>query len=124
MEDERPLLTSGPSGEDKIFASLSYVSILFIIPLILKHDDDYVYFHARQGMVLFLAEVVVWFALFMLESFMVARAPRATVDLLGYRGNIAWGLVFGVWIFGINFALIGRKWEMPLLGRIAKGLNI
>jgi len=124
MEEGRPLLQAGPSGEDKIFAALSYISILFVIPLILKHDDDYVYFHARQGMVLFLAEVVVWFALFMLESFVVALAPRTTLNLIGMLGSLAWLLFVVVSIIGIYFALVGRKWEMPLLGRIAKGLNI
>lgn len=124
MEDERPLLTRGPSGEDRIFAALSYISILFVIPLILKHDDEYVYFHARQGMVLFLAEVVAWFVLFMLESFMVALAPRATLNLVGMLGNLAWLLFVIVSIIGIYFALAGKKWNMPLLGKIAKGLNI
>lgn len=124
MEENRPLLQSGPTGEDKIFAALSYISILFVVPLILKHDNDYVYFHARQGLVVFLAEVVVWFTLFMLESFVIALAPHSTLNIMGILDNLAWLLFVAVSLIGIYFAALGRKWEMPLLGKIAKGLNI
>lgn len=124
MEEERPLLRAGPTGEDKIFAALGYISILFVVPLILKHDSDYVYFHARQGLVLFLAEVVIWFALFMLESFVVALAPRSTLNIIGMLGDLAWLLFVAVSLIGIYFAALGKKWEMPLLGKIAKGINI
>ncbi len=124
MEEERPLLQAGPTGEDKIFAALGYVSILFVVPLILKHDSDYVYFHARQGLTLFLAEVVIWFVLFMLESFVVALAPRSTLNIVGMLGNVAWLLFVAVSLIGIYFASLGKKWEMPVLGKIARGINI
>src|SRR3989338_4237662 len=46
--------------EGKIFAILSYLFILSIIPLILKKDNDFVLSHGKQGLVIFVAEVGVF----------------------------------------------------------------
>lgn len=43
--------------DGKIFAVLAYLSILCIIPLILKKENRFALFHGRQGLVLFIAEV-------------------------------------------------------------------
>lgn len=112
------------SSEDKVFAALSYVSIMFIIPLILRHDQDDVYFHARQGMVLFGAEVVVWFVLFMLESFVVALMPSNSLGIVSILGAGAWILFVGLSVIGIYFIFRNKKWEMPILGRIAKKIEV
>ncbi len=46
--------------EGKIFAILAYLSILCIIPLIVKKENDFVLFHGKQGLVLFIGEVAVF----------------------------------------------------------------
>ncbi len=46
--------------EGKIFAFLSYLSILCIIPLVFKKDNDFVLSHSKQGLVLFIAQVAVF----------------------------------------------------------------
>ena len=54
----------GFSKEDildgKIYALLSYLSILCIVPLILKKNNSFVLAHGKQGLVLFIAETAVW----------------------------------------------------------------
>ena len=40
--------------EGKIFAILSYLSILCIIPLVFKRDNHFVLSHGKQGLVLFI----------------------------------------------------------------------
>jgi len=114
----------GLGSEDKIFASLSYVSILFIVPLILRHDQDEVYFHARQGMVLFGAEVIVWFLLFMLESFFVALLPSTQLGIVSILGAAAWVIFVAASLMGIYMVFRGKKWKMPILGRIAKKIEV
>jgi fumarate reductase subunit D len=44
----------------KPYALLAYCFILCIIPLIRKKKDPFVYFHARQGLALFLCEMAVF----------------------------------------------------------------
>lgn len=38
---------------NKAVAALSYISILFVIPLILKRESKFCQFHAKQGLILF-----------------------------------------------------------------------
>ena len=44
--------------EGKFFAVISYVCFLCIITLILKKDNRFALYHAKQGLVLFVLEVV------------------------------------------------------------------
>ncbi len=46
--------------DGKIYALLSYLSILCIIPLILKKNNLFVLAHGKQGLVLFIGETAVW----------------------------------------------------------------
>jgi len=46
--------------EGKIFAILSYLSILCIIPLVLKKENAFVLSHGKQGLILFVAQVAVF----------------------------------------------------------------
>ena len=46
--------------DGKIYALLSYLSILCIIPLILRKNNPFVLMHGKQGLVLFVSEIAVW----------------------------------------------------------------
>ena len=90
--------------ENKIFAALSYVWIMSIVILILKRDSEFASFHAKQGLVLFIISII-----------------------LGFIPFIGWILEFAVALLvvvGIIKALMGEKWEIPLLGQLAKKINI
>ena len=92
------------SGEEKFFALLSYLSILFLIPLLAKKDNRWIHRHAKQGFILFLAGFLAW------------------IPLLGW----VWGLfLFVVWIIAIIKVLMGAPfWKMPLIGDISEKINI
>lgn len=45
--------------ENKAMAALSYIWILCLIPLLLKRSSKFVQFHAKQGVVLFIVEMLV-----------------------------------------------------------------
>jgi uncharacterized membrane protein len=42
---------------------LSYLWVLALIPLLLEKDDPEVQWHAKHGLVLFVAELILWVAL-------------------------------------------------------------
>ena len=43
---------------NKLFAVLSYMSILFVLPYLLCRNDEFAMFHARQGMILCVVGVI------------------------------------------------------------------
>ena len=46
--------------ENKLIAVLSYIWILFLIPLLLKKNSGFCQFHAKQGLVLFIGSLFCW----------------------------------------------------------------
>lgn len=46
--------------DGKVYALLAYLSILCILPLILKKNNPFVLAHGKQGLVLFISQVAVW----------------------------------------------------------------
>ncbi len=44
--------------DNKLIAAIGYVSILFVLPMFLKKNSKFAQFHAKQGLLLFIIEVV------------------------------------------------------------------
>src|SRR3989338_1032727 len=86
--------------EKKIWAAVGYLWILSLVALAVRKDNDFVRFHASQGSLLFVLSVILWF-----------------IPILGWLLNI---VVFVAVIVGIIKALQGERWELPLLGSMAK----
>ena len=92
------------SGEERFFALLSYLWILFLIPLLAKKDNKWIHLHAKQGFIMFLAGFLVW------------------IPLLGWLFGV---FLFVVWIIAIIKVLMGAPyWKIPLVGDIAEKINI
>ena len=110
METQTP-----PSNKDieenKAIAFLSYLGILFLIPLLVKPDSKFSIHHAKNGLVLF----IVW-----LIVAVVSIVPFLGW-LIGFLGAITL-LIYS--IVGIVKALQGEFWEMPFLGQYTKKFNI
>ena len=62
------VFSESDSQENKLIAALGYLSILFLIPLLLKKDSPFAQFHAKQGLylfvVFFVGQIVFWFPIF------------------------------------------------------------
>lgn len=95
------------SDSDRLFAALSYVWILFLIPFVWGHNKPFVYRHAKQGIALFIFEIVL--------------SLIAWIPLLGWAiGIIGWFFVVVVAIIGIAHALAGKDYEIPVIGKMMK----
>ena len=84
-------------------AYLSYIWILFFVPLFLKRDSKFCQFHAKQGLILFIAELFWW------------------IPLLGWLVGL---LALVLSIAGLYQVYNGKYWEMPIVSDLAKKLNI
>lgn len=90
-------------SESKLFAVLSYISVLSLIPLLFRRDDEYALYHARQGLALLIYGVV--------------------ADILGAIPGIGW--IFGVFrvvcVFkGMINAANDIKEPLPYIGKFAE----
>lgn len=90
--------------ENKLVAALSYIWILFLIPLLVKKDSPFAQFHAKQGLVLVIA------------SFLFSLIP-----FLGWLGNLT---LFFVCFLAIIRTVSGQAWEIPYVKDVVKKFNI
>ena len=58
MADATP--GSAPSSNRNIMIVLSYLWLLALVPLLTEKDDKEVQWHAKHGLVLMVAEIVLW----------------------------------------------------------------
>ncbi|MCX6739693.1 MAG: DUF4870 domain-containing protein [Candidatus Parcubacteria bacterium] len=97
--------------ENKVLAAIGYISILFILPLILKPKSDFCKFHGKQGLILFIAEMITW-----------------ALNFIPIIGHALWAVgtvaTLILAILGIIKALNGEYWEMPYVAEYAKKINI
>jgi len=94
---------SNRDSQSHLWGALSYLSILSLIMLLTKKDDDFVVFHARQGFVLFI------------------------ISLLGVVPGVGWIAFLGavaLSIVGMVKAAQGDKYEIPLIGKVAGRVKI
>ena len=128
IPDLEPVPVISPSEEavleDRIFASLSYISVLFIVPWVLRSDSDDIKFHIRQGIALFASEVIVWFALFLLDTFLAAFIAGGEIWLIKILGAIAWIGFAALSLAGVYFAAMGKRWPLPVISKIAQRIRL
>ena len=93
--------------DNKVLAAISYLWILCLIPLFLKRKSKFTQFHAKQGLLLFILEIVGWLVFW--------------IPFIGWILGIA---ILVLAVLGIVNAMQGRYWEMPILGKYAEKINL
>ena len=97
-------------NQTNILAIISYLGVFCLAPILMKESDKFVKFHAKQGLVLFIAEI--------------ATGMIAGIPILGWlTGSIAW-ILWGVLSFmGIMNVLNGKQSPLPIIGVFAKNFK-
>ena len=93
--------------QNKNIAALSYVWVLCLVPLLGKRNSEFAQFHAKQGLVIFILEVIVglliWFPVF---------------------GQLGMLVLIIVSVLGIVKAVNGEWWEIPYIYDWSKKIKI
>ncbi|MFH1372445.1 MAG: hypothetical protein ABII79_01430 [bacterium] len=91
--------------EGRMAAILSYIPLICFIPLLNMKDNREARFHARQGVILFLIELVA--ILFLVDG----------ISDFIFKGILI--LAVALSVAGIYFALQGKSYRLPVIGDLA-----
>lgn len=104
------------ADKNKIFGILAYLGILCLIPILAAKESPFAKYHANQGLVLFLLEIIIWITLFVV-NIILAMMP----GFLGFL-SVVFGLLYLVplvlLILGVINAAAGKCVPLPLIGGI------
>lgn len=96
--------------EGKAAAILAYVPFMCFVPLVKMRQNSFALKHGKQGLILFLVEIV------------------ALIFLLPKISDLFWGFVIiaclALALAGILYAVQGREWKIPFLGDLADKFRI
>ncbi len=94
------------SEEGRMAAIMAYIPILCFVPLLTMKDNHEARFHARQGVILFLIELVA--ILFLVDA----------ISDLVFKGVLF--LAAALSVAGIAFAIKGKNFKLPIIGDLAE----
>ncbi len=93
------------SDEGRMAAIMAYIPLLCFVPLLSMKDNKEARFHARQGVLLFLIELVA--VLFLVDA----------ISDLVFKGILIGAVALSV--AGIVFAVQGKNYRLPIIGDLA-----
>ncbi len=111
---EKAKASTKEAGRDKpaggrIMALMSYLGVLCLVPLVLNRKEEFVRFHARQGLILWMWEVLAIFSLF--------------IPVIGHAFFTISFFVCGMCsLMGILQVLANKSWKFPVIGNWAESL--
>ncbi len=113
------------SGGERALGILSYLPILWLIPLKARKDSLFVQFHARQGMVLFIMWAIACFLMVVLLLTPVAGLVdgAGSVVLFSVIAVASFTYLFMA-IIGIFKVLLGERYRMPVVADVALMLRL
>lgn len=93
-----------PSTTDQhLMGALSYLWLISLVMLLVKKNDEFVQFHAKQGLVLFIGSLL------------------GFIPIIGW---LAWfGSVVGM-VVGFIHAWQGKKYEIPFVYKLSQKINL
>lgn len=103
---------STPSSNRSIMIVLSYLWLLALVPLLVEKNDREVQWHAKHGIVLMVAEIVVWIGLTIL-NLIASQIFFALGCVGGLLGLVIWLAVIVVHIMCIVKGLKGERFLIP-----------
>jgi uncharacterized membrane protein len=108
MADNRTL-EGERSVRSKMLALLSYMGVLCLVPLVVNKTNEFVTFHARQGLVLWIWGVLAIFGLYV----PVVGPLFFSVSAL---------LIMAFSLAGLVSVLLTKAWKLPMVGSWADSL--
>lgn len=106
MDTQKYVFTEEDIQNNKVIAALSYLGILFFLPLVVCPQSEYGKFHANQALLFFLTCVIGGFVANLIPLVSLITGPLFSLAMI----------VFG--ILRIVNTLNGKSKELPAIGHL------
>jgi uncharacterized membrane protein len=119
MTDPNP--ASVPSGNRTVMIVLSYLGLLALIPFLVEKNDKEVQWHAKHGLVLLAAEIVLWIVLMIIQSVVIHLPFLGCLVALvtGLLSLVVWLGVLVIHIMCIVKGVNGQRFILPYISEYA-----
>jgi uncharacterized membrane protein len=119
MTDPTPV--GAQSQNRTVMIVLSYLWLLALVPLLVEKNDREVQWHAKHGIVLMAAELIVWVVLFIVNAIIVQIPVLGCIAsvLTALVGFILWIGVIVLHVVAIVKGVNGQRLIVPYVSRYA-----
>ena len=107
-----------PSPNRGVMIVLAYLWPLAVVPLLVEKHDAEVQWHAKHGIVLMVAEIVV-LAGFGVVTSVISLATFGLGCVLSILGLFLWVAILGIHISAIIFGINGKRLLVPRISEYA-----
>ena len=111
MAEEQNQEVVGGVHQNKLMAVLAYIGPLVIVSFLVAKNDPFVKFHIKQGLVLFVFQLIIWFL---------------GMNTLYFMYNVTQLINIAIWvlaIIGVFNVVQGKEKALPIVGSLAKYFN-
>jgi uncharacterized membrane protein len=99
---------------NKIFGILAYLSILWVVPLVVAKNSPFAKYHANQGLVLFIVEIALYILIAILTQIFLMIPGLSFLPMIL---SLVWLGVIVLLIIGIVNAAAGKCVPLPIIGK-------
>jgi len=105
-------MTEQKLEEERILGILAYLSVLVLVPFLMKEKSDFVRYHTKQGLVLFGGEIIL--------------GILSGIPILGWFiiAPLGWLAALVLTVIGIWNVLEKRSKPLPLIGPWAEKIKL
>lgn len=97
--------------KNKFLAAISYIPLLFIVTFAVASESDFAKAHAKQGLILFIVEVINWIL--------------SLIPFIGFIFRYLVGAVlFIIAVIAFVYAVTGNYWKIPFIGDLSEEIKI
>ena len=103
--------------KNKIFGIIAYLWILWLVPLLAAKDSPFAKYHANQGLTLFIAEIVLWICVVVVDGILGFILPHG-LGFITFLISLVQLVPLVLIVLGIINAAQGKCVPLPLIGGV------
>jgi uncharacterized membrane protein len=103
--------------KNKIFGIIAYLGILWVVPLVVAKTSPFAKFHANQGLTLFIAEIVLWIGVAVVNGILGFILPHS-LYFIEFLFSLIQIVPIILIVFGIVNAAQGKCVPLPVIGGV------